>query len=96
MFAILVPATLSPLIITLFWAERKAKRLGIVENVLSDAGVVPSKVATKDPDETIVKKTIQAAEQLDLVGLILLGASVSLILLPLTLAQGARGQWKNR
>ena len=31
MFAILVPATLLPLIITLFWSEHKAKRLGIVE-----------------------------------------------------------------
>lgn len=31
MFAILVPATLLPLIVTLFWAERKAKQLGIVD-----------------------------------------------------------------
>ena len=30
MFAILVPASLAPLIVTLFWAEQKAKRLGLV------------------------------------------------------------------
>ena len=37
MFAILVPATLLPLIITLFWAEHKAKRLGIVDAALANA-----------------------------------------------------------
>ena len=31
MFAILVPLTLLPLIITLLWAERRAKILGIVD-----------------------------------------------------------------
>lgn len=37
MFAILVPATLLPLIITLFWAENKAKRLGIVDAALANS-----------------------------------------------------------
>lgn len=36
-----------------------------------------------------------AAEQLDLIGLVLLGGSVALILLPLTLAKKAEGGWKN-
>ena len=39
MFAILVPATLLPLIFTLFWAERKAKRLGIVDEILDAEGI---------------------------------------------------------
>ena len=39
MFAILVPATLLPLICTLFWAEGKAKRLGIVDEVLAAEGI---------------------------------------------------------
>lgn len=30
MFAVLVPVTVSPLIASLFWAERKAKKMGIV------------------------------------------------------------------
>lgn len=34
-----MPATLLPLILTLFWAERKAKRLGIVDEVLAAEGV---------------------------------------------------------
>lgn len=39
MFAILVPATLLPLIITLFWAENKAKKQGIVAEALAKEGV---------------------------------------------------------
>ena len=39
MFAILVPATLLPLISILFWGERKAKRLGIVDQELAANGV---------------------------------------------------------
>ncbi|KAF9234946.1 major facilitator superfamily domain-containing protein [Melanogaster broomeanus] len=38
---------------------------------------------------------IHAAERLDLVGLILLGAAISLILLPLTLSQTVHGKWGN-
>jgi hypothetical protein len=33
MFTILVPAAVSPLFATVFWAERKAKRLGIVQSL---------------------------------------------------------------
>ncbi len=33
MFAILIPTSLAPLIVTLVWAERKAKRLGLVPEV---------------------------------------------------------------
>ena len=39
MFAILVPATLLPLIITLFWGESKAKRLGVIDEELAAEGV---------------------------------------------------------
>lgn len=82
MFAILVPVSLGPLIITLVWAERKAKRLGL---------------ADEEPSEmTFFQKAIDLAERLDLVGLILIGTSVALILLPLTLRKTAEGGWKNR
>ncbi|KAH9846877.1 drug:h+ antiporter [Lenzites betulinus] len=87
MFAILVPASLSPLIITLFWAERKAKKLQLVnapETRLEPVIRVP-----------ILRRVWLYAEQLDIVGLAILGTAVALILLPLTLAQGAKGQWHN-
>ena len=83
MFAILVPASLSPLIITLYWAERKAKRLGLAPAMSAFAGA------------TWKQRTWNFIEQLDLIGLILLGAAVALILLPLTLSQTAKGGWDN-
>ena len=84
MFAILVPAALSPLIVTLFWAEQKAKRLGLVP------------VVSKPVHASIVGRVWSFAQQLDFIGLLLIGTSVALILLPLTLAQGAKHQWHNR
>ena len=91
MFAILIPVSLSPLIITLFWAENKAKALGLVKV----HGRSPSAGPKDDSDSSIARKAWFFAEQLDLVGLILLGAAVALILLPLTLSQTAKSGWKN-
>ena len=84
MFAILVPVSLFPLVATLLWAENKAKRLGLVQPVRPSGGTRWD------------QRALQLASQLDLVGLALLGAAVSLILLPLTLAENAKGQWRNR
>ena len=38
MFAILIPTSLSPLIVTLFWAERKAKKLGLAPDTTEFKG----------------------------------------------------------
>ena len=83
MFAILVPASLSPLIVTLFWAEQKAKRLGLVP------------APTKPQHTSLGGRAWAFAQQLDIIGLLLIGTSVALILLPLTLSQTARGGWDN-
>lgn len=81
MFAILVPASLLPLIATLLWAEREARKRGYI---------------TKQPSKDGVwAKFLDYAERLDIVGLTLIGTSVALILLPLTLARSAKGGWKN-
>lgn len=93
MFAILVPASLSPLIITLYWAENKAKKLGLVDEAIRRA--TPGYVEPVKEQLTITQRIWRFAEQLDLVGLVLLGAAVSLILLPLTLSQTAKSGWKN-
>ncbi|KAI0666516.1 drug:h+ antiporter [Trametes maxima] len=89
MFAILIPVSLSPLIITLLWAENKARRLGLINPVSPHAN-------TEAKSETpILRRIWNVAEQLDVVGLIILGTAVALILLPLTLAKGAKGMWHN-
>jgi hypothetical protein len=90
MFAILVPASLAPLIITLLWAERKAKKL-----TLLDSPLPRSRSNSSLSQESMLVRFLQAAEQLDLVGLFLLGAAVSLILLPLTISQTVNGHWSN-
>lgn len=46
--------------------------------------------------DTLATRIIRTASQLDVIGLLLLGAAVSLILLPLTLAEEAKNQWRNR
>ncbi|KAF9014214.1 drug:h+ antiporter [Cyathus striatus] len=81
MFAILVPAALGPLIITLVWAEMKAKKLGLVPRTKSE-GSIP-------------KRVISFAEKLNVIGLLLLGTFVALILLPCTLSSNAKGGWNN-
>ncbi|EIW58899.1 drug:h+ antiporter [Trametes versicolor FP-101664 SS1] len=88
MFAILVPMALSPLIITLFWGEHKAKKLGLMN------APTHSEILSQDKP-TRLQRAWRFAEQLDLVGLILLGGSIAMILLPMTLAQRSKGQWSS-
>lgn len=83
MFAILVPVALAPLIITLVWAERKAKRLALVSS------------QTGESSGSYLQRIIKVADQLDVVGLVLIGTSVALILLPLTLYSTAKNGWHN-
>ncbi|KAI5994577.1 major facilitator superfamily domain-containing protein [Pisolithus orientalis] len=98
MFAILMPLVLAPLITTLLWGERKAKKLALVDSLLSRtrsrarslsrySQTTRSSKDTRQFSYDILKQRFQRiAEQLDLVGLILLGAAISLILLPLTMS----------
>ena len=97
MFAILVPAALLPLVLTLFWAERKAKSLGIVDEPDSDDDhsirstsyqisliilpILTLSAGVEDLKASLWMRFLHSAEQLDLLGLILLGSSIALILL---------------
>ncbi|KAJ7444936.1 drug:h+ antiporter [Mycena latifolia] len=74
MFVILIPIALSPLIGTLLWSEHITRRR------LGSTGVRSSKKA-------YLRSLLDTAEELDAVGLLLIGASISLMLLPLSLAQ---------
>lgn len=87
MFVILVPAALTPLISTLLWAEKKAKKLGIIPAGQRRDGDVT--------DKSFAQRCLRVVSQLDLVGLVLLGAAVALLLLPLTLSQTVGNQWRN-
>ncbi len=56
---------------------------------------MPTREARGEPS-SLPRRVWAFAEQLDVVGLFLIGTSISLILLPLTLAPRAHGQWHNR
>ena len=93
MFAILVPAALMPLILTLFWGERQAKKLGLVPSAHPHDDLAPPGPVHKS---RFVESAWMFAEQLDLVGLLMLGTAVSLILIPMTLVQRDRNSWSSR
>lgn len=90
MFAVIVPVAMAPLILTLFWGERQAKKQGLV------GPSHPREDLLHHGKGKWVQRIWLFAEQLDLVGLFLLGTAVALILLPMTLAGGHKGGWSNR
>jgi hypothetical protein len=81
-WAIILPVCFIPLFISLFMNQRRAKKLG------HDMGSVFH-------GQSALQVMKNFAMDIDLFGLLLFSAAVSLILLPLTLAPNASGQWRN-
>lgn len=81
-WAIVLPVAFMPLLMSLWWNQRKAARLG----------QLPPSIF-KGQSVLAILKTLWF--DLDFFGLLLLCAALSLILLPLTLAQSASGGWSN-
>lgn len=93
MFSILVPISLAPLIITLLWAERKAKILALLDSPKPRSRSISSQRSLRHG--SMIARLLRSAEQLDLIGLTLLGFAVALTLLPLTISKNVNGGWKN-
>jgi MFS family permease len=81
-WAIVLPICFIPLAIVLFVNQRKAKKSGLA---------VPSPLKGKSALE--VAKNLWF--DMDTGGLLLFAAAISLILIPISLAPGASGQWSN-
>jgi MFS family permease len=82
MWAIILPATFLPLALSLLFNQRKAKRLRLIRRR------APKRRKFLDAlHSTLV--------ELDMFGLILLSAAVSLLLIPLTLAANSADGWHN-
>jgi hypothetical protein len=81
-WAIILPICFIPLFISLFMNQRRARKLG------HDMG---SAVRGRGIGQVFKNFAID----IDLFGLLLFSAALSLILLPLTLAPRAKGQWNN-
>lgn len=85
MWAIILPAAFLPLALTLLFNQRKARRLNLIKESRHRR--------RKTNFVGIVKRTWY---DLDVGGLTLLSAAVTLLLVPLTLAANANGGWKNK
>lgn len=112
MFAIIMPVALGPAIATLIWLDRKAKKAGIVNLASSNAarraahdlaekdgteaphGAVVAVAA--DPSETRLQTLNRNLEEIDALGLVLLGFGWSLLLLPFSLKTYADHGWRNQ
>lgn len=89
----MVPVVMSPALIVLFYADLKAKRLNVLEG--------PTSATSSGPAATIESRSplqifIKICSAIDAFGLILLGFSWTLILLPFTLSASAGNGYKNR
>lgn len=98
MFAIIVPVLLLPAIFTLYSMQRRGEKMGMVTMAASKrlrTGTVG------DSDEPITIEGVsywitllyEGLIDIDILGLVILGTSFSLILLPFTLAEDADGGW---
>lgn len=83
MWAIILPAAFLPLALSLLMNQRKARRLNLI------------KESRKKRKRGILKTLRRTWYDLDVGGLTLLSAAVTLMLVPLTLAASAKNGWKN-
>lgn len=95
MFAILVPILLIPAIVTLYAMQRRGEKSGMVTLAHSKDIRSGATAATPKGLNNWAKMAYEGFIEIDLVGLIILGFAFSLILLPFTLAEGAKGGWAN-
>lgn len=97
MFAIMVPVLLAPAIFTLYAMQRQGEKMGMVTIAGSKrerTGGDGKDGEQKGPAHW-ARLLYRGLIDIDIFGLILLGVSFALLLLPLTLAEDADGGWKN-
>lgn len=111
MFAIIMPVVIGPAIVILIWLDRKGRKHGIVNMASSNAdrraaremaeqhgydgprGIIVAPAATSDM--TWTQKMKNNLDEIDALGLLLLGFGWALLLLPFSLKTYAIGGWKN-
>ena len=88
-----MPAVMAPALMVLFWADIKAKKLGVLS--IAASSYHRRIVKTKEEHLTWWKLTRRWWTQIDAIGLIILGIGWALVLLPFTLYKSAEGGWRN-
>lgn len=95
MFAIMVPVLLCPAIFTLYAMQRRGAKMGMVTMAGSKRERTGADADSKTGAVHWTKLLYQGLIDIDILGLIILGVSFALLLLPLTLAEDADGGWQN-
>ncbi|KAJ7178614.1 hypothetical protein C8R43DRAFT_467113 [Mycena crocata] len=93
MFVILVPVSIGPALLVLFWGDRKAKRIGALS--LASSSYARRKQIAGEKKQTLLQSGLYYWRIIDAFGLILLGTAFTLVLLPFTLYTSADNGWKN-
>ncbi|KAH9932758.1 uncharacterized protein BXZ73DRAFT_46749 [Epithele typhae] len=94
MFAIMIPVTLTPALFLLFWGDRKAKKLGALS--LAASGHTRRNVLQGDADsQPILKRILTSWNAMDGLGLLLIGFSCAMLLIPFTLSTTAKEGFRN-
>ena len=88
LFACAVPLCLSLIVGTMFWAQRRAKKINDEKNFHDEVFMAPV-------EETWMRGLVNTMKEMDVLGLVLITTSLSLVLLPLTLANTAAKGWQN-
>ena len=97
MFAIMVPVLLAPAIFTLYAMQRRGEKLGMVTMASSKRERVGVDGSSEEKGAKYwMRLCYEGLIDIDILGLILLGFSFALILLPFTLAKSADGGWGNK
>lgn len=91
LFACAVPLCLSLIVGTMFWAQRRARKIHNEKFGYHHH----QDLLTRQAVESWTDVMIRNMKEMDVLGLILLTASLSLVLLPLTLANTADKGWDN-
>ncbi|KAJ7021655.1 hypothetical protein C8F04DRAFT_1313472 [Mycena alexandri] len=93
MFIILIPISITPAVVVLFWANRKAKKIGALS--LASSSYARRKQLGGEQPQSLLELGPYYWRLIDAFGLLLLGAGFALILLPFTLYTKVHNAWKN-
>ncbi|KAL8278568.1 hypothetical protein RQP46_009060 [Phenoliferia psychrophenolica] len=91
MFAIIMPAAIAPIVATLFWAQHRAKKLGVEATNYRDDKT--DKVLSVKDRVSLVQRVRTHLIDLDAFGLLLFAAGWACVLLPLTLVNNDHTTW---
>ncbi|KAK8849795.1 hypothetical protein IAR55_005131 [Kwoniella newhampshirensis] len=95
MFCIMIPILIAPAIGILFWADRRAQKVGALSLASSTYARERALTGEAPVARTRSATCLYYARRIDAVGLILMGFAFGCILTPFTLSTTAQGGYKN-